>query len=53
MQETQFIQKGEISDGTYYDRTLYIGDYVYLVSGGKFVSADIDTITVKDEVYFG
>ncbi len=55
----EFIPKGEITKNLsydamsyYYDRALYIGGYVYVVSADKFVSADIDTITVKDEVNF-
>ena len=58
----EFVPKGEIaktlsyddkySDLCYYDRALYIGGYVYVVSADKFVSADIDTITIKDEVDF-
>lgn len=57
----EFVQKGEIAktidysnkyDVSYYDRAIYIGDYVYVVSTNKFVSADIDTITVTDEVNF-
>lgn len=58
----EFIPKGEIaktliyddkySDFCYYDRALYIGDYLYVVSADKFVSADIDTVTVTDEVDF-
>lgn len=55
----EFIPKGEIAKNIsydtmsyYYDRALYIGGYVYVVSADKFVSADIDTITVKDEVNF-
>ncbi len=57
----EFIPKGEIAKtfsydtmyyNNYYDRALYIGGYVYVVSSDKFVSADIDTITIKDEVDF-
>lgn len=59
----EFVPKGDISKVIdyiynktdrfyYYDRSLYIGDYVYAVSADKFVSADIDTITVTDEVDF-
>lgn len=57
----EFIPKGEIaktidysdkSDLSYYDRAIYIGNYVYVVSANKFVSADIDTITITDEVNF-
>lgn len=58
----EFVPKGDISKTisyddkynmpSYYDRALYIGGYVYVVSADKFVSADIDTITVKDEIDF-
>lgn len=55
----QFIFKGEISSGDTFgfsgdnfDRACYIGDYVYALSSGKFVSADIATITVADTVEF-
>lgn len=54
----EFILKGEISstennawiDG--FSRAVYIGDYVYALSGDKFISADIETITECDMVYF-
>ncbi|MDE6789042.1 MAG: beta-propeller domain-containing protein [Ruminococcus sp.] len=52
----EFIPKGEISKtisyNDNYDRALYIGGYVYVVSADKFVSADIETITITDEVDF-
>jgi uncharacterized secreted protein with C-terminal beta-propeller domain len=53
----EFIFKGEIliEDGEYYDgelRAVYIGDYVYVLSGGEFISADMATISVKDKVEF-
>lgn len=35
-----------------FDRAVYIGDYVYLLSGNRFVSADIDTAAKKDETVF-
>ncbi len=45
----QFVQKGEIyKDTDFFDqfaRALYIGDYVYILSGDSFVAADITTIT--------
>lgn len=53
----EFTLKGEISK-TYgpwdnnFSRALYIGDYVYAVSGDSFVSADIETITECDRVDF-
>ncbi len=34
------------------DRAVYIGNYVYAVSGKCFVSADIETLTEKDRVEF-
>ena len=58
----EFIPKGEISETisyedkynifSQYDRAIYIGDYVYVVSANKFISADIETITITDEVNF-
>ena len=33
-------------------RAVYIGDYVYVLSGGRFVAADIETITQTDIVHF-
>lgn len=58
----EFVPKGEIAkiidyfndsyDSSFYDRTVYIGNYVYVLSENKFVSADIETITVTDEVNF-
>lgn len=35
-----------------FDRAVYIGDYVYLLSGNRFVSAAIDTAAKKDEAVF-
>ncbi|MDE7363530.1 MAG: beta-propeller domain-containing protein [Ruminococcus sp.] len=37
---------------SFFDRAVYIGDYVYILSADKFVSADIETITVTDEINF-
>ena len=54
----EFTLKGEISKTDYnswnnnFSRALYIGDYVYAVSGDSFVSADIETITECDRVDF-
>ena len=35
-----------------YDRAVYIGDYVYVLSSNKFVAADINTLEVSDELNF-
>lgn len=54
----EFKLKGEISksdDNSWnnnFNRALYIGDYLYTVSSDRFVSADIETITEFDTVYF-
>ncbi|MDE6519830.1 MAG: beta-propeller domain-containing protein [Ruminococcus sp.] len=57
----EFIRKGAVSKDlihdyntstSYFDRAVYIGDYVYILSADKFVSADIETITVTDEINF-
>lgn len=56
----EFTLKGEVggsyewskqSDG-FFDRAVYIGDYIYVLSGKRFVSADIETFTVADEIEF-
>lgn len=55
----QFVEKGviEAENNDFYDdfvpnRAIYIGDYVYVLSGARFISADIDTITVTDDLKF-
>lgn len=51
----KFISKGEIAENTdnvSFNRAIYIGGYVYAVSANKFVSADMETITVTDEINF-
>ncbi|MDE6539037.1 MAG: beta-propeller domain-containing protein, partial [Ruminococcus sp.] len=54
----EFTLKGEISTAENnawingFSRAVYIGDYVYALSGDKFVSVDIETITECDMVYF-
>ena len=56
--DDEFIFKGEISatdENAWivgFSRAVYIGDYVYALSDDKFVSADIETITECDKVYF-
>lgn len=54
----EFIFRGEIEsyfDSEYlnrFDRAVYIGDYVYVLSPHRFVSADIETLTIKSETEF-
>ena len=54
----EFTFKGEISSTENnawiegFSRAVYIGDYVYALSGDKFISADIATITEYDRVDF-
>jgi uncharacterized secreted protein with C-terminal beta-propeller domain len=52
----EFVFKGEINLGDINDygggRALYIGDYVYVVSSGCIISADIETLTEVDSFYF-
>lgn len=56
----EFILRGELSSengmdkyGTnVFERAVYIGGYVYAVSGKRFVAADIETITQTDEATF-
>ena len=60
-EDGSFVHKGEISETfsdvattgfSDYNRALYIGDYVYVLSGSKFVSADIETLEITDELTF-
>ena len=52
----EFVFKGEINlgdiNGYGGGRALYIGDYVYVVSSGCIISADIETLTEVDSFYF-
>lgn len=52
----EFVLKGSLEcpndDYISLDRAVYIGNYVYAVSGKCFVSADIETLTEKDRVEF-
>lgn len=34
-----------------FNRALYIGDYVYIVSDNELISADIDTCTMTDKIF--
>lgn len=58
-EDGEFVQKGEITakggnikTGGMLNRALYIGDYVYVLSEGRFISADIETITECDSIEF-
>lgn len=57
-EDGEFILRGELSSDIDYEknnsfeRALYIGDYVYAVSGTHFISADIETMSQTDEAYF-
>lgn len=35
-----------------FKRAVYIGDYVYIISGSNFIAADINTMEKTDEVFF-
>lgn len=50
----KFVPLGEIKGESEYEmlRAVYIGDHVYALSGGEFVSASIADLTVKDRVTF-
>lgn len=52
---SQFVLRGEIADdheddGSWYslERALYIGDYIYTVSGDRIIAAAIDDISITD-----
>lgn len=58
-EDGEFVQKGEIAaqggnikTGGMLNRALYIGDYVYVLSEDRFISADIETITECDTIEF-
>ena len=57
-EDGEFVFRGEIKDGNMAeryssaDRALYIGNYVYVLSGEKFVSADMDTMSIVDTLEF-
>lgn len=52
----QFIHKGELTKNAgffdYFNRAVYIGDYVYALSGSDFAAAAIDGITETDRAVF-
>ncbi|MBQ8296474.1 MAG: beta-propeller domain-containing protein [Ruminococcus sp.] len=58
-EDGDFVGKGSIAKditnserASSFERAVYIGDYVYIISGDSFIAADIDTITVSDSVAF-
>ena len=55
-EDGEFVKRGELSVSakSIYgaERALYIGDYVYIMSGSQFVSADIENIEYVDSVDF-
>ena len=60
-EDGSFVHRGEISNsfGTVlmtdyfeYNRALYIGGYVYVLSDSKFVAADMETLEITDELSF-
>ncbi|MDE7225288.1 MAG: beta-propeller domain-containing protein, partial [Ruminococcus sp.] len=57
-EDGEFIFCGEIeSDSSEeyenrFNRAVYIGDYVYVLSSHRFVSADIETLSIKSETEF-
>lgn len=58
----KFVQKGDIKSpkedlrdlgkNPRYDRALYIGDYIYMLSNKKIIAADLNTIQITDELNF-
>lgn len=58
-EDGQFVLRGELeqqnndyNDNYKMKRAVYIGDYVYTLSGVKFTAMDIETLSVTDEVVF-
>ena len=37
---------------SFYNRAVYIGDYVYTLAANKFVASDIHTLDITDELVF-
>jgi hypothetical protein len=50
----EFVLRGEVTypESENSERVIYIGDYLYVLSSGAFISADMDTIEVTDNVDF-
>lgn len=64
-EDGKFVEKGTISENngdiynesylynrTGFNRAIYIGDYVYILSNAQLVAASIDTLEVTDELNF-
>ncbi len=57
-EDGDFISKGSIAkdvsseDSSPYDRAVYIGDYLYILSAEEFVSADIETLEIYESAVF-
>ena len=58
-EDGHFVEKGtiEAENNDYYDqfmvnRAMYIGDYVYVLSGARFIAADINDISITDDLIF-
>lgn len=58
-EDGSFVYKGEIggdingyNENDIFYRSVYAGDYVYILCGNKFVAANIETMEVTDEVIF-
>ena len=58
-EDGQFIEKGTINadNEDYFDelmlnRAMYIGDYVYVLSGARFIAADINSFDITDDLRF-
>jgi len=61
-EDGKFVQKGDVTMScnnwdyyermSYFDRSIYIGDYVYTLAANKFVASDIHTFDITDELIF-
>lgn len=58
-EDGKFVYQGEFANDIVdyvntnnFTRAVYIGDYVYIISGSNFIAADINTMEKTDEVFF-
>lgn len=58
-EDGKFVYQGEFTNDIVdyvntnnFTRAVYIGDYVYIISGSNFIAADINTMEKTDEVFF-
>jgi len=42
----------EYSENDIFCRSVYVGDYAYILCGSKFIAVDIQTMEITDEVNF-